>query len=225
MVFGVFASLAAGLLFGLALAAPPGPMNAVIAEESVVRGWPAGFRAGLGAMSADIVFFFLALAGLVTVVERYPGLRGVMVTVGGLLMLYFAVDAARSVGDTLADAETGGGRGFSKAFVLGLSNPYQILFWLTVGVGLLDPGRLDVFARLPAVGDTLAGAVVVHTGSVALVVGLFVGVLLWIAVFPAALVVAGRRIEAAVPVVAGISALVLGGFGVLFLWDGLFGVL
>jgi hypothetical protein len=49
--------------------------------------------------------------------------------------------------------------------------------------------------------------------------------LLWIAVFPAALVVAGRRIEAAVPVVAGISALVLAGFGVLFLWDGLFGVL
>jgi len=225
MVLEVFASLAAGLLFGLALAAPPGPMNAVIAEESVVRGWPAGFRAGLGAMSADIVFFSLALAGLVTVVKRYPGLRGVMVTVGGLLMLYFAVDAARSVGDTLAGAETGGGRGFSKAFVLGLSNPYQILFWLTVGVGLLDPGQLDVLARLPAVGDTLAGAVVVHTGSVALVVGLFVGVLLWIAVFPAALVVAGRRIEAAVPVVAGISALVLGGFGVLFLWDGLFGVL
>ena len=225
MVFGVVASLAAGLLFGLALAAPPGPMNAVIAEESVVRGWLAGFRAGLGAMSADIVFFLISLAGLVTVVERYPGLRGVMVTVGGLLMLYFAVDAARSVGDTLAGAETGSGRGFSKAFVLGLSNPYQILFWLTVGVGLLDPGQLDVLARLPAVGDTLAGAVVVHTGSVALVVGLFVGVLLWIVVFPAALVVAGRRIEAAVPVVTGISALVLGGFGVLFLWDGLFGVL
>ncbi|MFC6730652.1 LysE family translocator, partial [Natronoarchaeum mannanilyticum] len=41
-------SAAVGAVFGLVLAAPPGPMNAIIAEESVLRGWPAGFRAGLG---------------------------------------------------------------------------------------------------------------------------------------------------------------------------------
>ena len=35
-------TLGAGVVFGLALAAPPGPMNAVIAEESVLRGWFAG---------------------------------------------------------------------------------------------------------------------------------------------------------------------------------------
>jgi len=214
-------SLAAGVVFGLALAAPPGPMNAVIAEESAVGGWLAGFRAGLGAMSADIVFLALALAGVVTVVERHPALRGAMVTVGGLLMLYFAVDAARSAGATLAGEEAGAGRGFSKTFVLGLTNPYQILFWLTVGVGLLDSGQLDVFAHLPAVGDALAGAVVVQTGSVALVVGLFGGVLAWIVAFPVALVAAGRRVEAATPLVAAASALVLAGFGLLFLWDGL----
>ena len=214
-------SLAAGVVFGLALAAPPGPMNAVIAEESAVRGWLAGFRAGLGAMSADIVFLVLALAGAVTVVDRYPRLRGAMVTVGGLLMLYFAIDAARSVSATLAGEDAGTGRGFSKAFVLGLTNPYQILFWLTVGIGLLDPGQLDVLASLPVVGDALAGTVVVQTGSVALVVGLFGGVLVWIVAFPAALVAAGRRLEAAVPLVAAASALVLAGFGLLFLWDGL----
>jgi Putative threonine efflux protein len=221
VVVDAIVSLAAGVVFGLALAAPPGPMNAVIAEESVVRGWPAGFRAGLGAMSADIVFLVLALAGIVTIVERYPGLRGAMVTVGGVLMLYFAVDAARSTGATLAGEDTGGGRGFSKAFTLALTNPYQILFWLTVGIGLLDPGQLDVFARLPAVGDALAGTLVVQTGSVALIAGLFGGVLAWILAFPAALVAASRRVEAAVPAVAALSALVLAGFGVLFLWDGL----
>jgi threonine/homoserine/homoserine lactone efflux protein len=138
-----------------------------------------------------------------------------------VLMLYFAVDAARSTGATLAGEGAGGGRGFSKAFVLALTNPYQILFWLTVGIGLLDPGQLDVLARLPAVGDTLAGTLVVQTGSVALVAGLFGGVLAWILAFPAALVAASRRVEAAVPAVAALSALVLAGFGVLFLWDGL----
>jgi len=219
VVIDTVVSLGAGVLFGLALAAPPGPMNAVIAEESVVRGWLAGFRAGLGAMSADILFLVLALAGFVTVVEQYPTLRAGMVAVGGVLMLYFALDAARSTGATLAGEGTGQSRGFSKAFFLALTNSYQILFWLTVGVGLLDPGRLDVFGHLP--GDALAGTVVVETGSVALVLGLFGGILVWIVAFPAALLAAGRRVESAVPVVAAASALVLAGFGVVFLWDGL----
>ena len=213
----------AGIVFGLALAAPPGPMNAIIAEESVVGGWPAGFRAGLGAMVADVVFFALAVVGAVSIVARRPEIRAAMVTVGGLLMLYFAVDAARNVRSTLApdETESGSGRGFQKAFVLGLTNPYQILFWLTVGVGLLDPGEIDVLARVPGLGDALAGLLVVQTGSAALIVGLFGGVVVWIVGFPAALVAAGRRVDALAPVVAGASALVLGGFGVAFLYDGL----
>jgi len=53
----LFVTLFSGVVFGLTLAAPPGPMNAVIAEESAVRGWIAGFKTGLGAMSADAIFF------------------------------------------------------------------------------------------------------------------------------------------------------------------------
>ena len=215
-------TLVAGIVFGLALAAPPGPMNAIIAEESVVRGWFAGFRTGLGAMSADVVFFALALVGLVTVVERLPTLRAGMVTVGGVLMLYFALDAARSIEATLGSHETSAAsRGFTKAFVLGLTNPYQLLFWLTVGVGLLNPGQLDVLASLPVIGDALAGTLVVQTGSVAVVVGLFGGIAVWILGFPATLVWLGERVDALAPLVAGVSALVLAGFGVVFLWDGL----
>ena len=222
MPTGMGLSFFAGLLFGLALAAPPGPMNAIIAEESVVRGWFAGVITGLGAMFADVVFFVLALAGLTTVVEEFPVLRGVMVTVGGGLMLYFALDAARSTQQALTAVDApGDARGFQKALVLGLTNPFQILFWLTVGVALLDPGRIDVLAFTPYVGDALAGAVVVETGSVALVAGLFGGIVFWIVTFPATLVAAGRRVDALAPVVAGASALILAGFGVLFLWNGL----
>ena len=222
MIGSTGVTLAAGFIFGLALAAPPGPMNAIIAEESVVRGWVAGFRTGLGAMSADIVFFVLALVGLVTVIERVPTLRAGMVTVGGLLMLAFALDAARNTEATLGPGDSPGeSRGFTKAFVLGLTNPYQLLFWLTVGVGLLDPGRLDVLAHLPLIGEAVAGVLVVQTGSVAVVVGLFGGIVVWILGFPAALVWVGERVDALAPLVTGVSALVLGGFGVVFLWDGL----
>ncbi|NHX35706.1 LysE family transporter [Halolamina sp. R1-12] len=244
-MFEVVPSLVAGAAFGLALAAPPGPMNAVIAEESVLRGWVAGVKAGLGAGLADFVFFLLALAGVVGVVQQYPTLQGVLFGVGGLLMVYFAYGAANSVratfapssvdrragtgtddqggidagGDTSAPADLGESTGFRRAFVLALTNPYQILFWLTVGVGLLDPGRLDVLAVVPYVGDALTGVFVVETGSPALIVGLFGGIALWLACFPAALVQAGRRVDSFAPAVAALSALVLGGFGVSFLLE------
>jgi threonine/homoserine/homoserine lactone efflux protein len=198
-------------------------MNAVIAEESVVRGWTAGFKAGLGAMSADLIFLGLSLGGLVAVVDRLPTLRAVMVGIGGLLMLYFGYTAARDVRSTLAPEANpdGESKGFRKAFVLALTNPYQIMFWLTVGVGLLEPGTHDLLAETPYVGDALAGALLVQTGSVALVVGLFGGIVVWIVGFPATLVAAGRRVERLTPIVAGLSAVVLGGFGVAFLLDAL----
>lgn len=207
-------------------------MNAIIAEESVVRGWVAGFKAGLGAMTADVIFFVLAALGVVAFVERFPTVRAVMVGVGGVLMLYFAYGAARDVqssfrpdvrgdGNGVADAESAAGSrattGFGKAFVLALTNPYQILFWLTIGVGLLKPGTLDVLAETPYVGGELAGTLVVETGSPALVVGFFGGIVLWIVSFPAALVGAERRVDDFAPVVAGVSAVVLAGFGALFL--------
>jgi len=216
---GVLTTLGAGAVFGLALAAPPGPMNAIIAEESVVRGWVAGFRAGLGAMSADAAFLVLAFFGVVAFVESLPLLRAAMVGVGGLLMLYFAYGAATDAEATFrGDGESAGdSKGFRKAFVLALTNPYQILFWLTVGVGLLEPGTIDLLAE--AVGESFHGLVVVRTGSPALVLGMFGGIGLWITGFPAALVAAERRVARLAPAVAYLSAAVLAGFGVFFLYD------
>ncbi|WP_458187152.1 LysE family translocator [Haladaptatus sp. NG-WS-4] len=209
----VLVSAVAGVVLGLSLAAPPGPMNAVIAEESVLRGWRSGFFAGLGAMTADACFFLLALAGVVAVVREAPLVRGVMVGIGGLLMLYFAYSAARDATATFtADEVDENARGFRKAFALAITNPYQIIWWLTAGVGLLDPGRFDVLSDLP-------GNLVVTTGGPVIVVGFFTGIVLWIVGFPAALVAAGRRVDSFAPAVAYLSAGVLALAGVSFVYD------
>lgn len=210
-------TLFAGIVFGLALAAPPGPMNAIIAEESVVRGWTAGVRAGLGAAAADFVFFLLAALGAVAFVAKLPLLKASMVFVGGLLMLYFAYGAAADARSTFTAADDAGeSKGFQKAFVLALTNPYQVLFWLTVGVGLLEPGTVDA---LSYASDALAGVFVIRTGSPALLVGLFGGVGVWVTGFPTALTAARRRVDQLAPVVAYGSAAVLAGFGVYFVYD------
>ncbi len=209
----------AGVIFGFALAAPPGPMNAIIAEESVTRSWSAGFSAGLGAMLADVLFFALTVAGAVAVIDRYPAMRPVLYLAGGLLMLYFAADIVQDLrnGTSFTDAGQTNATGFRKTFVLSLTNPYQIGFWLTVGVGLLQPGTLDVFTHIPAIGAGLENVLVVQTGSPLLLAGFFVGIAVWIVVYPAALVAAGRRIDAFAPAIASLSGVVLAGFGMIFL--------
>jgi threonine/homoserine/homoserine lactone efflux protein len=212
-MIAVLVSAFAGVVLGLSLAAPPGPMNAVIAEESVLRGWRSGFFAGLGAMTADACFFVLALAGVVAVVREAPLVRGVMVGVGGLLMLYFAYGAAQDATSTFtADTVEEEARGFRKAFALAITNPYQIIWWLTAGVGLLDPGQLDVLSGLP-------GTLTVSTGGPIIIVGFFAGIACWITGFPAALSAAGKRVDSFAPAVAYVSAVVLALAGVSFVYD------
>jgi threonine/homoserine/homoserine lactone efflux protein len=213
---GVLLSALVGVLLGLSLAAPPGPMNAVIAGETVDRGFRAGVAAGAGAMTADAVFFLLALGGATAVVREAPALRRAMVGAGGLLMLYFAYGAAAGAGEAFTasgpDPEAAtAGAGFLKAFALALTNPYQITWWLTAGTGLLRPGEV---AFLEAIGPV---------GGLPTVAGFFGGILLWILGFPAALAAAGARVDRLARLVAYASALALVWFGGAFLWTALRG--
>lgn len=211
MVLGL-KSIALGLMLGVSLAAPPGPMNALIAEQSIRRGWEAGFRAGLGAMFADAVFCVLAFAGATTLVRENPGFRSATLMVGGALMLYFAYAAASSRGFSCPPDPPApdGESGFLKAFLLALSNPYQIGWWVTAGVGLIHPGSIE-----------LLGTSFSRSGGVVLLLGFFGGIGLWIVLFPAALVGGTRRFRWLGRLIVYGSAVLLAGFGGVFLHEGL----
>lgn len=215
-------SVAAGFIFGLALAVPPGPMNAIIAEESVTRGWRAGAFAGAGAMLADVVFFLVALAGVAAILDVLTVIEAPLLLVGGLLMLVFAAGAGKAALATTEYTDQSVDRrttGFQKALILGLTNPFQLAFWVTVGVALVRPGTIDI-------GDhtDLIGSLVVQTGSLGLLGGFFAAIVVWITLYPAALVALGDRVDAAAPVIAAGSALLLGAFGAGFVYLGVTGL-
>lgn len=194
-------------------------MNAVIAEESVTRGWHAGTFAGVGAMLADVVFFLLAMLGVATIIENMGQLESVLYLLGGALMVVFAIDAARAALSSTSYTDIDTDRtatGFQKALILGLTNPFQLAFWVTVGVALVKPGTIDLGEH-----TQLLGTFVIETGSISLLGGFFGGIVAWIIVYPVTVGAIGERIDAAGPIIAAISAVILAAFGAIFLWLGL----
>lgn len=203
-----------GFVFGLVLAVPPGPINALIALETVRDGVWAGFKTGGGAMTADGLFCLLAV-GIGQLLGGYFGaIEPLLFLAGGVIMLYFGYTALAGVAGAEGTPRQSGS-GFQRGFVLSVSNPYQLLFWLTVGLSLVRPGTVDVFAHAP--GSLLPeGALIVQTGSVALLGGLFVGIACWVLAYSAAVSLLERTMQRATTVIGGLAGLVLLGTGFFF---------
>lgn len=184
----VLGEVVLGVALGLSLAVPPGPMNAWIAVGSA-RNYRAGVATGLGAMSADAV-----LGVLVYLLERSVDLSAVVRLVYGLGAAVMAFLAYRLLRPRRRPTEAAGKlRSYGQAFALGLTNPFQILWWLTAGIG---------FA---------------YVGGAPLLLALFGAIAAWVVGFPA-LVRAGvrrsPRVEQAVRFGSGIA---LAGFAAYFL--------
>jgi threonine/homoserine/homoserine lactone efflux protein len=149
-------SAAFGLVLGFSLAVPPGPMNAWIASVAA-RSYRDGVVTGVGAMSADGILGAVVFS-LSAFVDLHPFVRPVD-AIGAVALTYFGLRILLRRADDAA-APAGVGRTYSRAIVLGLTNPFQIVWWLTAGLA---------FARL---------------GGAVLLVGLFGGIAVWVLGFP-----------------------------------------
>ncbi len=159
-----FYSLLFGMALGFSLTVPPGPMNALIASESVVS-VRKGIVTGAGAMSADLILGITVY--LVRANVLVGGYVGVIYLLGTAVVAYMGFDMLRS--RKKKHAATAGGRTYVRALVTGITNPFQILWWLTAGLAFAYLGGILLFA------------------------GLFAAIAVWIVVFPLALHEGTRR--------------------------------
>ena len=112
-----------GLLLALSLAAPPGPMNALIARHAT-RGVIAGVSVGVAAPIADTIYLVLALFVLGNLTIGESVLR-VLALIGGGLMLWMAWGAWKVKDDAPQRIH------FAGALALALLNPFQLAWWST----------------------------------------------------------------------------------------------
>lgn len=178
----LFQSVALGLTLGLSLAAPPGPVNAVIATEGAVKAVK-GTLVGLGALTADAVFMILT----VSLGTWLPGsAKRPLTLAGGVVFLVLAVLVLRS----RPSSGRPGHVQYLTGLTMGLTNPFQIAWWLTAGLTLVTSFGLPV------------------------VTSFFVGILIWITAFPQAVhrgvVAFGGRLLAAIKVISAALLIVYG---------------
>lgn len=122
-----------GLALGVSLAAPPGPMNALIAREASRHGPATAIRVGMGAPVADYVFLVLLVIGAQTFLDR-PGVIRFAAGFGAMIMgsfgwgtLFGGTDEAEPQAAT-----------FWAGFITAMTNPYQIAWWLSGGFVFLQ---------------------------------------------------------------------------------------
>ena len=139
-------ALGLGLGLGFSLAAPPGPVNALIARSAAVGGLRGGIRAGLPAPIVDTAYMLLLLFGVSRLVDL-ESLTPVLATVGAGLMLWLAIQVAaipKPTGQALA--------GPGAVWLVTLSNPFQYAWWLSAGAaGLLQLGAFGIAGFLLAI--------------------------------------------------------------------------
>lgn len=177
-----------GMILGFSLTIPPGPMNALIVARSV-RSARDGTLTGLGAMVADLVLAILVY-GLRSAVDLQAYLRPVY-ALGAVAMgfLAYRLLATRNAPPTVDPRRVAT---FSQALGVGVTNPLQIVWWLTAGLA---------FA---------------YIGGILLFVGIFVGIAVWIVVFPIAVHAGTRRLSRGRQWISVGSAVVLLGFAAYF---------
>ena len=134
---------------GLALCAPPGVVFAETVRRGLVRGFRAALSVQVGSLVGDGTWAALALGGAALLAQHWLA-RLVLGAVGVTLLMYLAWNAMRDAWRPRAPAERTAGaplggttvplavRGdFAIGAALSLSNPFNIVFWLGVGGGVV----------------------------------------------------------------------------------------
>ena len=128
-------SIFKGVWLGFCIAAPVGPTGILVLTQALQRGPGAALASGLGAALADLIYGFLAVAG----VRLAAGHARAVGVIGGVILLWLAW---RSWRQTPAAAEKIRVSGTATTFLLTLSNPMTILSFaaLVASTGGTAPG-------------------------------------------------------------------------------------
>lgn len=128
-------SFITGILLGLGVAIPIGPLNILIMNYSL-SSFGRGFALGMGAMSADILYFVLLSLGVLVVFDNTWIFKSIAIF-GAIFLLYMAWACYKNASKMLAKISCAErGESLLACYLKGLGlnsiNPFIVGFWLSL---------------------------------------------------------------------------------------------
>lgn len=154
-----------GLLIGVAVAAPIGPVNLICIRRTLKYGMLNGFASGAGAAVGDGVFAIVAAFGVTAVISFVAAYSGWLQLVGGVFLLGLGVRTwfdHPHLDDKLPDGSLGDLLPvISVTFFLTITNPATMLGFIAIFGGVADftIGTEDYMRASILVASVIGGSV------------------------------------------------------------------
>lgn len=192
-----------GMGIGLLVAAPIGPVNVMVIQRAVQKGFAAGVAAGLGAVLGDGLLAALAVFSVTAISDTMIAYAAWIQWIGGLVLIGFGIMlfTTRPTFEVPATERSRLSQHMGiipQTFLLTVSNPGAIL------------GMLAIFGGL----GSIVGGLDTYVEAFTMVLGVMAGSLLWwLGLSELIATIRHRLTEARLRLVNRVAGLILLGFG------------
>lgn len=192
-----------GLMMGLAVAAPVGPIGLLCIQRTLQDGRVYGLATGLGAATADALYGLVAAFGLTFIASFFLDHQAWIAFIGGLYLCFLGLRIILTSPPTTTGTRERSGllQAYGTTFVLTLTNPLTILSFVAIfaGLGLAQAAKNYQAATIMVLGVFCGSAAwwLMLSGAVSLVrYRMNVQAMIWV-----------NRISGGIIIAFGISAL------------------
>ena len=127
-----------GIIIGVSIAAPVGPISVITIRRTLAKGRASGLASGVGAATADVIYGSIAGFGLTFISDLLIGQQLWVRLIGGLFLCYlglktFLLDPATQTAPVQGSGSVSGLVGaYASTFFLTLTNPMTIFTFAAV---------------------------------------------------------------------------------------------
>jgi threonine/homoserine/homoserine lactone efflux protein len=194
-------------LIGLTAASGVGPIFLLTLNSSSLFGFWKGFANALGAALGDMLYFLLAMFGLLSIIKSSSNALLVMEGVSSALLIIFSAHLLRkkpSITPTIIPLNQSLILSTIKAFLLTVLNPMMLLFFIFISVNVLPSSTATLPKRMLLLGSLAVGGGSLTLLTIVALLGSLIG---------------SKIKRSLLEAFSGFTGLIFGGIGIYLLVD------
>lgn len=151
-----------GILVGVIISVPVGPVNVICLSQTLKNGRGHGFKSTIGATIADTIFAIIASFGVEIFISFISSNKTIFEIGSGLIILSFGVLLIINYlknGLTLDNNANEHFANYFKSFFFTIGNPLTVLFFVAYLANLITPGSdFNIITSILFVSGVLTGS-------------------------------------------------------------------